>query len=308
MTSRGGNDGGSERRESGDAGLGGRDAGSTKPDAAVATDAAPDGAREAGTNQPPRWMGNPPECPSTKPTDDSPCSPEGTMCGYWWTDATSGNELYEFLGCWAVSSTTIQWTQWGGIQGEGIAVPCPEVQPENGSACVIGQSCVYPSPTHCECNGSTRQWTCQPTNIITPDAPTSLDQTKLVKDLTDTDRETFCTWFARGNSPSDFPLPPDQPPNADGTAVAGCATGNQPICAGTMAFQLPVNLCKMNLAISTCEAPLSDLVDCAHTMFQECWPAPHGCARYFGTPGCSGTLGKEGIDGGANSDCVLQVQ
>src|SRR5215208_8422942 len=50
------------------------------------------------------------------------------------------------------------------------------------------------------------------------------------------------------------------------------------------------NDCMGNFALSSCAAPVSELVDCVLTVFDSCWPAPHGCMRYLEKPGCSGTL------------------
>lgn len=73
---------------------------------------------------------------------------------------------------------------------------------------------------------------------------------------------------------------------------------------------IPEEYCRGNLALSTCEAPLSELSDCILTVIDSCWPAPHGCARFMDRPNCHGTMAIDSLIGSdaGGGNCNVKVQ
>ena len=180
--------------------------------------------------------------------------------------------------------------------------------------CPNPEACFYPPYITCTCSieGFDNAWHCEDLSaplIVDGTHPASIDEMKRVRDLTDAERQTWCEWYAVLNSVyrPPLPLPPETPLTPHGyTTNQPCtvsAAGFQ--CRGAVPTSLPISYCKGNLALSECEAPLSELNDCVLTMQRECRPSPFGCAPYLGAPGCSGTivtaLGPNGIGGNSST-------
>jgi hypothetical protein len=273
---------------------------------------------------PPMWKGNPPACPATQPETDATCSSEGADCGYWSSD---GNNYTE-CRCVAESATALGWDCGSGLAS---TPACPhDAQPANGTPCFgfKGSLCPYPPRMVCACdpNLPNPNWLCLDPNPVLPGPTAMLDGSKPISEISDADRQAFCLWFATGQEGPGFPPPPDMPPAADGTSGnTGCAFSYGAACRAEYPGPLPVNLCKANLALSTCRAPLSDLIDCAVTLFNSCLPSPRGCGPYLSSPGCSGTIiksldldgqgGKPGLPGSGGLGgfdqtpvCAIRVQ
>lgn len=281
------------------------------------------GSRTSGSGgasgMPAMWKGNPSACPGTAPATDATCSSEGANCGYWTND---GNNYTE-CRCVAESATALGWDC---IAGQASTPACPhDAQPTNGTSCFgfKGSLCPYPPRMVCSCdpNVSNPDWLCLDPNPVLPGPTAMLDTSKPVSEISDADRQAFCEWFATGQAGPGFPPPADMPPAADGTSGnTGCSYNNGAACRVEYPTPLPVNLCKANLALSTCKAPLSDLIDCAVTVFNACLPSPRGCGPYLASPGCPGTIikpfnsqagligmgGKGGFD--QSPDCAIRVQ
>lgn len=239
------------------------------------------------------WMGNSPQCPASPPASGDVChGPEGTDCGYYVTQPDTGSDVYSGCSC-LDAGTTLVWDCPTNSVGPAV---CPhDAEPATGSSCFgfKGALCAYPPRTACYCdpNAAAPLWFCIDPNIVLPGPTAPLETAKAVRDMSDADQQAFCTWFATAYLGPGFPLPPDVPPSPDGmSGNTGCGFGTGLACQAKYPLGLPVPSCKANLALSTCAAPLADLIDCAVTVFNVCSPSPHGCGRYLASPGCSGTI------------------
>jgi hypothetical protein len=139
---------------------------------------------------------------------------------------------------------------------------------------------------------------------------------KRIRDLTDVERRQWCEWQACDYShfASTEPLP-------EGTVAHfnGCAYSGDPAVNAFVGTQLSLPICEANLAVSQCEALVSELTDCKLTLRTNV-PAPRGCGPYLAKPGCSGTIitrlsEYSGSQGGAGpggsiqpSDCTLRIR
>lgn len=303
---RGGNDADGSAARTIDSGAGGNGSDNSPTNAG--------GLRTTGSGgAPTMWKGNPPACPAALPATNAACSSEGAECAYWFGDGNS----YMACRCAAENATALGWDCGGGVS---TASPCPhDAQPVNGSSCFgfKGAMCPYPPRIECDCdpNASDPKWACADPNILLPGPTAPLDGSKPVSKTSDADREAFCKWFATAYLGPGFPLPPDVPPTADGlSGNTGCSYSHGVGCDATLPAGLPVSDCKANLALSTCSAPLSALVDCALTVVNFCLPSPRGCGPYLSSPGCSGTIvtsveaQQEGHSTGGTPGCAIRVQ
>jgi hypothetical protein len=93
------------------------------------------------------------------------------------------------------------------------------------------------------------------------------------------------------------------------TENSACIGGGEFPCDARVPL-LSVEQCVANLELSSCEAPVSELTDCLVTVYDGCWPAPHGCARYLEKPGCMGTIAVPVTAGtvGSHNSCRLRVR
>jgi hypothetical protein len=282
------------------------EAGSTPPDDPSTLDAGggDDAPLPVATT---RWAGNADGCPASAPQHGDPCEiAEGDTCAYYWEDpAIPGQTFYSECACRAFcgsSATELHWDCYRNIGASYMA--CPPEQPEDGSSCfgLKGYECYYPTSVSCRCPNEPNEdsWECASEASPVPDHPSVVDEDKLVRDLTDEEREAWCAWYAPVEP--GFPAPPELEPTADGFYPdTGCnSSGDFLGCAVSRPTDLPASACVANLALSTCEASVRELNDCVLSMrwFE---PAPFGCARYLDAPGCSGTLVNGHDGGGAGS-------
>lgn len=248
--------------------------------------------------------------PTQPPFQRETCESEGEVCSHWTTNA-SGTSDYFACVCLAASSSELVWSCYESVSG----TQCPHERPEHGSSCAgyRDRTCPYPPRVSCACplDAADLVWSCSEPPVA-PEAPPSLPAATPVRALTDADRQSFCDWFIESSTdPQSLPKAEAQP-TADGyypsTGCWGCGGGVGFDCMTPLS--LPSSACADNLALSTCEAPLSELIDCARSLISSCWPSPRGCARYLESPGCSGTLVTRTNDRGpqGTSDCRLKVR
>jgi hypothetical protein len=269
------------------------------------------------------WNGNAADCPSSAPESGSACTAaDGEICTYDPSSmhpADAGPPGWYF--CVAKDATQNFWVNID-TNEEYVSTPttCPAVQPAEGQSCTtpsdVTMGCGYPGAA-CYCGQDGKAtWHCIDGSPKKPAAlPTALDPSKRVVDLTEDDRQAWCEWYDCNIVYSRY-VPQVE---GDHTVDPACAASDNLFENGTWA-QLPLNLCMGNLRISTCEAKLQDLTDCLST-FRQDWPIGAGCARYFATPGCSGTIavandenykgGRGGASGsgpGLAIDCSVRFQ
>ncbi|MCK6537308.1 MAG: hypothetical protein L6Q84_30430 [Polyangiaceae bacterium] len=262
-----------------------------------------------------RWLGNAADCPETLPAQEGPCqAAEGRTCRYS-SGAAGGQQTTSLCGCWEAGEGELRWDCY---LNQVAAYDCPDVQPANGAGCegLRGAHCWYPPRVECECASSGEAtWKCSDTSRQLPGHPTGIDGAKPVSELDAAERDAWCQWYLSAYRGVGFPPPAAGPLTPDGmTTMTGCTFG-QPFrfqCTASIP-ELPLEYCVGNLALSTCQAPVSELSDCVLTAIGECWPSPHGCARYLSRPGCAGTIavpataGSSGGAGGGPS-CSVKVQ
>lgn len=252
-------------------------------------------------------------CPQSSPSVNDACATEGQWCRYTNEDAQH-NHSYFYCGCWEAGENDLEWSCG---MSHGDPEVCPSQPPTPGSSCSGsgGLNCYYtPQSTVCTCplNGSA-DWECHDTSVSLPAQPSSPDPGTPINELSDGDREAWCTWYLQVYQNSN---PPATPLNNGWTTNTGCTNG-----IGTGGFMcealfplIPVEYCKGNLSLSSCAAPVSELSDCLLSVMSiaggECIPSPHGCARYMEKPGCTGTmaLGASTGAGGAGGNCSIQVE
>jgi hypothetical protein len=300
----GGGAGGSELSGSATSGQGGVGPGSTGgpgTTSAASTGSAGGSSNNACVDLP---VTGPTECPAVWNPDEFnhglPCNmPNGTTCvfddpGSGWHACTCGclteNELY----CFGVS---------GGPN-------CPASAPAHGSSCagLLGVTCSYYPKTQCSClqNGT---WKCKETDMEfhcldpAPSAspPSGVAPSTLIKDLSPTDAEAWCTWYMNAYPPGGQ-LPPDYPPQ-NGEAWGGASMS----CGELGCLQhLKVEHCVKNLELSACEATLVQLEDCVRTIFRQCTLEGHGCGPFRACgSACDTTIIQ--VDGSAG-DCGVPIE
>jgi hypothetical protein len=241
-------------------------------------------------------------CPDSQPT--GACTTQGQVCGY--------GPVQCF--CWGMDQTV--FSNWNCLIPES-SPNCPAEQPVTGSSCSghADSNCFYPNMIACSCSLSGGgNWACAEGVPPQPPHPTTLDETKPINQLTDAEREAWCEWYLVAIQGPGLPDPPLSPLTPDGLATqTGCTKGDifDGKCAAIIP-ELPPEYCKGNLALSTCEAPVSKLSDCVLTVVGGCWPAPngYGCGSYMSTPGCAGTMAISFADGpdSGKGNCTVDVQ
>lgn len=242
-------------------------------------------------------------CSDEQPPHLARCDTESELCARWWTDPATDYDRYFACACRAQTSTSLVWDCYESLSGQ---VVCPHEEPADGSSCFgyLSSRCPYPPQTECECPivGDDPRWTCVKPEPV-PEPLDSIDSTKLVRDLSEAEQQTWCEWFLSITVPPGAPAPPNPPPTSDGyypyRGCMGCGGGIA--VNGMIPPGIPVPVCMANLALSTCEAPVAELNDCARSMVASCWPQPRGCTRYF-EAGCSGTIITQG------TSCPLRVR
>jgi hypothetical protein len=270
----------------------------------------------AQSNARPLWTGNPAACPRDPVAREGACSSgeEGLLCAYRFPDPEhSSQSVYEECSCLADCGDAAGKRHWYcSVEVGHLTSSCPAQQPEDGSSCfgLKGETCPYAPGTHCTCpeDPGDVAWSCQEIGLHT-EHPRGLDESKRVRDLSDSERQAWCAWLAR--RPPGFPPYPDLDPTCDGFYPdTGCTTSTYLKCSMAMPTNFPASACIENLQLSRCSAPLYDLSECVLTMQSE-WPTGHGCARFIDAPGCSGTIVREGgpsADDFGNDFCRLRVR
>jgi len=256
-------------------------------------------------------------CPESLPDDESVCGvSEGQYCTYLYDrNSTSNDVVSQSCGCWLASGGSMRW-DCGEPRG---AEACPDAQPSTGSDCfgMRDARCSFPPHTECDCmptspSANTMSWQC--TSTVTErgsaSGPPGVDAMKPVAELTDAERSAWCDWY------SDIVYEPGAPDHADpvdanGYAASGWILGSRPECLACLPLVSRAN-CAANLALSSCEAPVGALTDCVVTVQDVCTPAPHGCAPYFDTPNCDGTMlvsrPADVAPTSENSSCSIRVR
>jgi hypothetical protein len=238
----------------------------------------------------------PVSCSDEQPPQEAPCPVHGELCARWTTDETTGYDRYFACQCRPQTSTSWVWDCYEGTLGR-----CPHVLQNDGDSCFgyADQTCPYPPKRTCDCpaGGDDLRWQCfeEPPAL---EAPATIAPDKLVRDLTGEERQSWCAWFIDATVPPGQPLPLDLPADESGfypsTGCLGCpaAIGIQ----ATMPFPVPASACVANLELTTCGATIAHLTDCIRSLFSGCFLQGEGCAAFFETPGCSGTIVNQGGD------------
>lgn len=240
-----------------------------------------------------RFAANDPSCPASAPGERELCTiSEGTNCLFNDPDASNpGYTAQSVCGCWAAAGGEQRWSCY---VSQSSPYECPAAEPASGSSCsgLFGAECSYPERTLCACSSQPGVWACYHqgrTNI--PDTPATLDLDVPVNELTLEERQTFCDWFGTSRLGEGYPEDPPAPVNQDGyTYNSSCHFGGSYVVCDAAMPGLSSDQCVANLGFSSCTAPLSELADCVHTIYDGCFPSPRGCAPYLDREGCSGTL------------------
>jgi hypothetical protein len=252
-------------------------------------------------------VSDPEHCPAEPPLDPSPCTAtEGQACGYWWDDpSNAGYFIYAEFGCFYDNQAALVW---GSITSTNGAL-CPRGMIADGSDCwgKVGLQCPKPLMETCTCptGTTTPSWEC-----ATPALPgdglgtgPSVDPSKPLTQLTVAERDTWCRWYLT------WALPPGAPDPLDAQVGANGYLTNMSLSIAYKFYDdvcLPgtsIAQCAENLALTSCELPVSMLTDCVTTVISANVPSPHGCGRYMATPGCAGTVVASKASG-----CTIRVR
>lgn len=235
------------------------------------------------------------DCPVEPAEHLGACATEGSVCGWWTPDTPNPGRLrYSECSCNEASAGELRWNCYYVASN---APACPESPPGDGQSCHghFGTECPYPERVVCRCTEETGSWSCnggarQPFHV----PPVPPDPGKAIHQLSPTERAAWCDWFSHAGAGPGYPPSPDGPVDEEGFASGGggCSGGDpdSPFCMASVPL-LSATQCEANLALSSCDAPLSELDDCVATLLGHgCWPLGHGCPRYLERPGCSGTI------------------
>jgi hypothetical protein len=236
---------------------------------------------------------NPGNCPHEPVAPESLCEDEGLVCGY-----VEEGDIYAECACLPTGPTELAWYCYP------TAAPysdsCPSAPPEIGTACEAegdGSECPYP-PRRVYVCGDDDTWQLRASGAWDgPDLPASPAPTTRVADLSDTDRTAWCNWLVSATRGSDEAVEAIDDNGFVNVAPYGQSYCGSPVTDAVLPF-LPAIQCEQNLALSSCEAPVSELSDCVITLLSSCAPSPTGCRRYLETPGCFATVvvDFEGVD------------
>ena len=260
---------------------------------ANAEDAAPGTGRigDGGlTDADPRFICNESSCPASPPDFDGVCTVrEWQSCAYRWNE--NGEGRYVGCTCFEKNSSVRMWdcrSTGGAVYG------CPQQQPVPGSACgSVPQSwCEYPPHILCSCDvNHGALWRCEDLGTVPGQAtagPASVPEGKKVKDLTDTEAQTWCDWLLNINGPRDNPT--EGPVSSNGYATnLGYIVNPNFYAAACMPLSIPISYCVANLKLAPCEATMAEMNDCALTIVRSL-PAPHGCGRFQERAHCEDTI------------------
>jgi hypothetical protein len=250
-------------------------------------------------------------CPEQQPATLEACVDESLVCGY---RTPSGN--YDECDCSEVKEGELGWNCVRNFLSFGRG--CPTEKPKHGESCFgsFGSQCDYPERTTCSCSSEIQTWECQDGSV--PDHlthPESVEPEAPIDELTDEQRNDWCSWYTQAMTGPGFPPPADVPVDAEGyTTNSGCSFSYGFPCRASWP-QLSARQCAQNLALSACAAPIAELSDCIATLRSGCQPSPHGCARYLEKPDCAGTIVLRGYSTDEAmmmpdrvSECPLRVE
>ena len=256
-------------------------------------------------------------CPATLPDDESTCNvDEGQYCTYYYSlDANPDDVESQSCGCWLASGGTKRWD----CGYANSAVACPDAEPGSGADCfgMRGVECFFAPAEQCDCeptspSADTMTWQCESTSPErgSPSGPAGVDATTPVAALTSAQRSAWCEWYSDAYNGAGTPDSTDRVDDNGYITLNGVAVGSRLECLACLPSVSKAG-CAANLALSTCEAPVGALTDCALTIMDVCTPAPHGCAPYFDSPNCDGTMlvaRPANVDPVGTSTCSIRVR
>jgi len=217
---------------------------------------------------------------------DQECETPGSVCGYQVDE--SGNQNYTECAC----VRTVTGSVWDCYIDIGRNWICPNAAPEDGSDCFgfFKLECTYPVQKTCTCSSESGVWSCiDPPPPMDRNPPESALGERAVKELDAAERAEWCAWYASLTVAPGFPATPDRPVGPDGFVEGpGCSLQAQRPCQAALPV-LSATQCAANLAVTGCEAPVSDLTACITNMYDGCSPTGDGCVDLF-LAGCEGTM------------------
>lgn len=256
------------------------------------------------------------ECPDAVPGDGDACDvAENGICVWQTGIVGQGNVGYEIRGCYSAPGGK----EWYGV-GQGNLGPvgvnpqhCPKALPEAGSSCSghDGENCYFPEAA-CACGGGNPNWQCsenaKPNLVPRPVerlcVPEGLDEAKAIKDLSNDEIATWCTWYGGSG-----PRPPLSGVDQPGYATSyGSAYGH--IGGKVCMMDLPHELCVKNMQLyPSCTATLEQLDDCVESI--RAWAGNawvgHGCGPLLSNTSCAGLIVQPLAENSVPSDCKVPV-
>lgn len=272
---------------------------------AGATPSVGDGAWVEEVTPTPANPGSSEGCPLGPVPPDGECETDGLTCDYSW-EWEPGQWQQELCYCARSLGAQQVWKCSLGGSGPG----CPGAMPEDGTNCYgyLESSCSYPGDRECYCDSAAQIWEC--TTPVAPaapaDPPETPDPERVVGDLSEEERETWCEWYSTlvAGGPGHAPI-------ADQRVEDGCAV--QLACGISTRFceaalpSLSVAQCMANLSLSECESPVSKLSGCVLDLADSsCGPFDYSCFDYLDTPHCDGSIILRADEGGAS--CSVRVE
>jgi len=249
---------------------------------------------------------------------------ENELCVWQLMVLPSNTRGYRALGCYRGLTGKV----WSGVDvplgGGSIQPPdaeCPHQAPALGGSCpnrTDVETCVYPT-NYCECGSLLPgQWLCTEAlaGMVSPPvpvqrlcAPTSFDETQLVKEMGPKLTALWCAWDQQVGGYADVAVSgKDSPGVADSYAYHTLSSPELSLCLA----DLPSGYCSQNLDTFgfNCTATIGELDDCMETIRAAKtggWVG-HGCAPLLSNPTCVGVLAQHFADKGKASQCVVPLQ
>lgn len=265
-----------------------------------------------------------PDCPDELPSDlGAPCDiVENGICTWQTGVQGQGSPGFDAYGCYAAISGKTWFGIGVGTLGEVGANPqnCPKIAPEAASSCTghAGENCYYMEAA-CSCGvGGGDSWSCEPNaksySLPAPVQrlcpPQGLDEAKQLKDLSDEELETWCSWYG---DPSGEPRPPvtdNDPPDEALSYATHFSTVGVSVCM----MELPVAHCMTNIRLRPdCTATLGELNDCVETIRAIGIGNPgsgwvgHGCGPLLANASCENVIAQV-WDPGAGTQCYIPLK
>lgn len=242
-------------------------------------------------------------CPEGPGLEAKACESQGMTCGY-----ASLEDGYHYVEC--ACGRTETGLAWNCYANNGSNATCPATAPEHESDCFgfYGTSCYYPVQKECSCSSDDGAWNCMtpppPTDLNPPD---SADSEGAVAEMSEAEREEWCTWYTSLTVAPGFPPTPNLEVRDDGYLEGpGCNFAPLLPCQAGVAV-ISRAQCVQNLAATACEAQVSHLTECVSNVFTGCGPTTNGCADLFAA-GCSGTIATKILDRFGLPSCSVRVR